>query len=476
MAASPEVIIAETPPLFTAASGAVIARARRAPLVLNVADLWPESAVQLGALTNRRAIKLAETLERFAYRHSAAITVPTAGMRSTLLRQGEPADRVIHLPNAVDTERFAAGALPWSHPRRIIYCGTVGMAQGVGTLVDAAAELADVQDELEFLIVGDGAERAELARVAADKGLTNVIFAGRVERDSVPALISSADAAVVCLRDVPLFTDALPTKMLEYMAAGRPVVASAAGDAARLVDRAHAGISCAPEDPVALAAAVRDVVSDRRRANEMGESGRRYVEEHYSRDAFVDVLEAIVLRVAGDEPERARVRRVYSSYEASPSRKRAWSGSNPGNQRIIGAFYEQVRTSLYESVSFPRDSRILLDIGCGYGDLLVSLLTQGASAECLYGIDLLPERVAAARERIAGVQFDVADARNLPFASESVDAIVAVNRLQLDPRSERSQQGGRGGYARIKTWRGDPMLRPPLSKPLESTRAPRESR
>jgi colanic acid biosynthesis glycosyl transferase WcaI len=424
LAGRPDVIVAETPPLFTAVAAALLARARRIPLVLNVADLWPESAVQLGALSDRRAIRLAEALERFAYRHSAAITVPTAGMRTSLLSRGEPAEKVVHLPNAVDTGRFTVSAPRDSGRCRIIYCGTVGIAQGVGTLIDAAAELAKGPSDFELLIVGDGAEREELARTAAERGLTNVRFEGRVARERVPNLLASADVAVLCLRDVPLFEDALPTKMLEYMAAGRPVVASAVGDAARLLERSGAGLACPPEDPGALAARIREISRDPIGAQAMGANGSRYVRAHFSRETFVDCLEEILRRLAGDEGERARVRSVYRAYAESPARRRAWNAENPGNQQIISALYEGVRAALIDAENFPRDGRIFLDVGCGHGDLLGWLKEREASADCLIGVDLLANRVAAARDRVADVRFEVADARELPVASGSVSAVM----------------------------------------------------
>jgi putative colanic acid biosynthesis glycosyltransferase WcaI len=133
-----DVVIAETPPLFTAVAAVPIARARRAPLVMNVADLWPESAVQLGLLSNPAAIRGAELLERFAYAGSDAITVPTPGMRDILIESGEPADKVVLLRNAVDVERFAPVPAARSPRPRVVYSGTVGLAQGVGTLIDAA--------------------------------------------------------------------------------------------------------------------------------------------------------------------------------------------------------------------------------------------------------------------------------------------------------------------------------------------------
>ena len=133
-----DVIVAETPPLFTAAAAVVISRLLRAPLLLNVSDLWPESAVQLGMLHNRTAIRLAEWVERFAYRYSATVTVPTPGMVRILGERGYGADKVKLLPNAVDIDRFSPSPPTTSELCRATYCGTVGLAQGVGTLLAAA--------------------------------------------------------------------------------------------------------------------------------------------------------------------------------------------------------------------------------------------------------------------------------------------------------------------------------------------------
>ena len=109
--------------------------------MLNVADLWPESAVQLGMLSNPLAIAAATALERFAYTHADAITVPTPGMRRILIERRQAADKVVHLPNAVDIGRFEPPTQPRGSIRTILYCGTVGMAQGVGTLIEAARAL-----------------------------------------------------------------------------------------------------------------------------------------------------------------------------------------------------------------------------------------------------------------------------------------------------------------------------------------------
>jgi colanic acid biosynthesis glycosyl transferase WcaI len=287
-----DVIYAETPPLFTAAAAVVIARALKARLLLNVSDLWPESAVQLGMLNNRSAIRLAEWIERFAYHFADTVTVPTPGMRRILLDRGYGEDKVKLLPNAVDTDRFPHLPSSESELCRAMYCGTVGLAQGVGTLLAAAELLERDHAPVEVVVVGDGAERGELEEQAKRSGLKRVTFAGSVSREEVPQRIASANVTVMTLRDLPLFEDALPTKLLEYMAAGRPVVAGASGQAARMLEEVGAGIACPPENPAALAEAIRTLAADPQLAREMGARGRRYVEEHLSRRAMVDQLEA----------------------------------------------------------------------------------------------------------------------------------------------------------------------------------------
>ena len=170
------------------------------------------------------------------------------------------------------------------------------MSQGVGTLVDAAALLGD-EAGIEIVIAGDGAEGPELRRRLANGGPHNVTMLGRVSHERVPELYAEADAAVVLLRDKPLFEGALPTKMFEAMSVGRPLILSAAGEAATLVEEASCGVVVPPERPEELAAALLDLARDRGRAGELGAAGRRAAEEHFARSTAVDrwyeILESV---------------------------------------------------------------------------------------------------------------------------------------------------------------------------------------
>jgi colanic acid biosynthesis glycosyl transferase WcaI len=293
-----DAVIVETPPLFTAAAGVAIAAGKRAPLLLNVADLWPDAAIQFGALRHRGVIAAARALERFAYRNADMIAVPTPGLERTLVARGYPPARVLVAPHGVDPARFPIDPDARPVPGRIVYCGTIGMGHAVGSLIEAARTLEQDGRQFELLLVGDGAERAELEARAREWGLRSVVFAGRRPRDELPALLASAEVAVATQRDAPLLADALSTKVLEYMAAARPVVVAATGWTADVVTRAGAGIVCPPERPEAIAAAIVELGADPGAAQAMGMAGRRYVEAHLTRAVAVDRLERSLVSFA----------------------------------------------------------------------------------------------------------------------------------------------------------------------------------
>jgi glycosyltransferase involved in cell wall biosynthesis len=301
-----DTVVVETPPLFLAGAAIVYARLKRASLIVHVADLWPDSAVELGALRRSRMIAAARTLERACYRSAAAIVCPTGGIREALAARPEAGSKVQRIGPSVDTERFAGiselGAEPASsdQPFRVLYAGTLGMAQGVDVLIEAAA-LLDGRERIEILIAGSGAEEPPLRRRLAERGPGNVRMVGTVPHERVPALLAESDAAVVLLRDRPLFHGALPTKMLEAMSAARPVVLSAAGEAAELIEGARCGIVVPPERPERLAAALADLAHDRRRAARLGAAGRTAA-EGFSAAAAAEQWRELLRGLRADEP------------------------------------------------------------------------------------------------------------------------------------------------------------------------------
>jgi glycosyltransferase involved in cell wall biosynthesis len=290
-----DVVVGETPPLFTAAAAAVYASLKRAALVVNVADLWPASAVELGALREPRAIAAATALEHWIYARARLITAPTEGIVRRLEAMPEMTGRARRLWPVVDIERFDPAPAPDRRPEeplRLLYAGTVGLAQGLETLIEGS-RIAGGRN-VTTTIVGDGARAPALRRLIAERGVGNVTLGGPVPAHAVPALHADADAAAVLLRDLPLFRGALPTKLLEAMAAGRPLLLAARGEAAELVQRAGAGIVVAPEDPAALAEAMRVLRAQPARRRALGLAGRRFAEAHFgaarATDAWADAL------------------------------------------------------------------------------------------------------------------------------------------------------------------------------------------
>ena len=280
-----DVVVCESPPLFLAGAAIAFARIKRAPLVLNVADRWPASAVELGALTDRRAIRAAEWLERAAYRGAAAISVPTEGLADDLGSHPAARGKLVRLGPSVDVERFDPEPVAAGARLRVLYAGTVGLAQGLDTLVEAARRAGP--GAIEVTIAGDGADAPILRERIDRERIEAVRMVGSVPHREIPRLYAGADAAVVLLRDRPIFEGALPTKMLEAMAAGRAIVLSARGESARLVAGAGAGVVVPPEDPEALAGAFRELAGDAERLRSLGAAGRRAAVESFSRERLV---------------------------------------------------------------------------------------------------------------------------------------------------------------------------------------------
>jgi glycosyltransferase involved in cell wall biosynthesis len=280
-----DVVVGETPPLFTAAAGVAYAAGKRAAYVVNVADRWPESAVQLGALRNPRVIAAAACLERFTYRHADIVTAPTEGIVTALRSVPDAGSKARRLWPVVDLGRFplrTARPVQPDSPLRLLYAGTVGLAQDLEVLV-RASKLAGA-DVVQTTIVGDGADAERLRGVIAAQRIDNVELLGPVAAARVPGLYAAADAAAVLLRELPIFTGALPTKLLEAMAAASPVILAARGESAQLVDNAGAGLVVAPGSVTALADGIRALAADPAGRLRLGRAGRAYADAHFGAD------------------------------------------------------------------------------------------------------------------------------------------------------------------------------------------------
>jgi glycosyltransferase involved in cell wall biosynthesis len=265
--------------------------ARRTPLIFEVRDLWPESAVELGELTNPRAIAWATRLENACYQRARLIVVVTQGILERLRGRGIHPGKLYLAPNGANVEMFhfdeTARArlrqeLGLQDPFIAIYAGIHGIAQGLETVIEAAKLLKE-NPGIHFLLVGDGPKKAELVELAQRYQLPNLTFISEQPRQAMIAYLSAADVALIPLRNLELFKGALPSKIFDAWACELPVLINFEGEAREIVEEAQAGIGIPPEDPQALADALRRLQPAREERREMGKRGRQFTIERYSR-------------------------------------------------------------------------------------------------------------------------------------------------------------------------------------------------
>lgn len=295
----PDLVFAMTPPLVMGLAACRVARHFEVPCVVNVQDLFPQAAVDLGLMHNRMLIRFFETLERRLYRKADAITVMSDGNGDYVVSKGANRDKVSTVPNWVDTDLIQPEEMMNSFRAEhqlgdqfvVLFAGTMGWSQGLGVVVDAARLLA-AEPNLLFLFVGEGMELAEMQRRSAD--LSNVRFLPIQPKAVYPKVLAAANAALVTLRP-EVATPTVPSKISTIMAAGRPILASIPldGDAPRLIEKAEAGIIVPAGDARALADAVLALKNDPRRARRMGERGRAYAEQRLAREVCVTYNEAV---------------------------------------------------------------------------------------------------------------------------------------------------------------------------------------
>jgi len=283
-------LICESPPLFLGFTALLLSVLKRARLVMNISDLWPESAVQLGILGPGLKLRLLERFEGLLYRRSALVTCQTEGIVAGVKKR-TPTARTLLYPNGVDLEMFprldrdpalaAELGLPDGH-LIVGYGGNHGRSQALEQVLSAAKMLSG--EKVFFLLVGDGPEKVALEEKARALGLENLRFLPSQPRQRMAMFQAQWDVALVPLRDIPLFDGARPSKMFELMAGGIPFLFCGRGEGAELAMASGSARIVPPERPEFLAEAIRQLAamttSERR---QMGSSGREFVSVNFDR-------------------------------------------------------------------------------------------------------------------------------------------------------------------------------------------------
>jgi colanic acid biosynthesis glycosyl transferase WcaI len=314
LARRPDVVLAPSPPLTVGVSAWVLGVVRRVPFVYNVQEIYPDIAVNLGALRSPRLIAMMQALERFVYGRAAAITVIAPRMRDRLIEKGVPPAKVVVIPNFVDLGDLSPRPKdnPFSrefglHDKFVVsYAGNLGPAQGLECFVDVAEMLRDAPD-VRLVLVGDGILAEPLRARAAAKRLANLVIIPYQPFARVPDIYGASDVCVVA-QAAATGSDAVPSKVYRIMACERPIVAATdrRSDLAHLIRDAHAGVVVPSESAADLATAVRDAVSDPERWRRRGASGRAYVASRYDRASvsrwYDELLSGVVERRGAAAP------------------------------------------------------------------------------------------------------------------------------------------------------------------------------
>jgi glycosyltransferase involved in cell wall biosynthesis len=301
-------VMGTSPPIFQTLSAWLIAKLRHRPFLLEIRDLWPEFAIDMGILKSRLLIVLSRWLELFLYTQATHILVNSPAYRDYLLEKGILPQKITLIPNGVNPEMFDPRA-KGDRVRKefhlngrfvVTYAGALGSANDIPTILRTADQLRK-QPQIHFLLVGDGKERARLEAMARDLSLSNVTFTGARSKSEMPDFLAASDLCLATLKNIPMFRTTYPNKVFDYMAAGRPTILGIDGVIREVIEAARGGVFVQPGDDKALAKVIEQLARDPGRTRDMGNAARKYVVEHFNRfqqaQAFVDLISCLAPKI-----------------------------------------------------------------------------------------------------------------------------------------------------------------------------------
>ena len=304
------------PPPTVGLAALVLRAFRRIPFVYHISDMWPESVVETGALGEgllRRSVEgVINSWCNLLYRKASAITVLSPGFKRLLVERGVPEDKIHVIYNWVDESMFAPGPRDGALARElgldgrfnVVFAGLIGTYQGLDTIIRAGLLLRDVP-AIQIVIAGSGPDEDRVRQFAIDHGATNVVFLPRRPQSEMPAINNIADVLLVHLRDRPIFRTTIPGKTAVALANGRPILMAVRGDAADNVLDSKSGLVVPPEDPAAMAAAIRALYEmDRVEREAMGQRGRAFYLRHMALDRAGARMDELLREAAASRASR----------------------------------------------------------------------------------------------------------------------------------------------------------------------------
>ncbi len=291
----PDVIITSSPTFFSIFSGYWYSLRKKADFVLEIRDLWPAAMIELGVMKEGFVTKVLEKMELFFYRKSKKLIMVTQSFKENVINRGISGDKVHVITNGVNQELF----YPKGKNQELInkynlqdkfvisYVGAHGISQNLSTILEVAKKLRTYKN-IEFVFVGEGAEKDKLKQIVREEELTNVQFIDAQPKEAIPEFYNASDLCLIPLKNIELFKTFIPSKMFEIMACGVPIVASLEGEAAQILEDSKAALVVQPDNPNEIAAAIEELIKDKEKYSQMKANGPEFVEKNYSRSKLAE--------------------------------------------------------------------------------------------------------------------------------------------------------------------------------------------
>lgn len=301
----PDVAFISSPPLFSAFSSCFVCWIRQIPCVVEVRDLWPDSLVQMNMLSNRFLIAIMHWMEKFIYNHSQAIIVLTQGINDDLIKRGWDQKKIFFIHCGVDFDKIypdhKAGQelrlkKNWINKNVIMYFGALGEANNLDVILRSAVNLKG-RNDIVFVLVGDGIRKEKLKIDVAALKLNNLEILPAVSKTEARQFINSADICLVTLLDIPIFAGAIPTKLIDYMACGKPVLCGVKGEALNIVQTSNCGFTFDPNDDNTLSKFIMKIIDNKKDYTQLGFNGYEYAKQHFSIEAMQEKIENVLSNI-----------------------------------------------------------------------------------------------------------------------------------------------------------------------------------
>ena len=291
----PDVILVTSPPLFVGITGIIAKILKRKPLIFEIRDLWPESAIDTGVLTSKPLIKIAYLVEKISYKFADKINVLTPAFKDKLIsKKNINPNKILYVPNGADTDIFVPNNnVQWVRDKYglndkfiVTYMGAHGLANNLKSLLKVAKDIESLDERVHFMFIGDGMKKSELVDYAKTNDLGNVTFVDAQPKSIMPDFCNSSDLCTAFLQDIDTFKTVYPNKVFDYMASKKPILLGIDGVVRELVEDNGAGVYVNPNNTEMVIKKIMELKNNPSKLDQMGTNGYEFVIKNFDRKAL----------------------------------------------------------------------------------------------------------------------------------------------------------------------------------------------